>query len=66
MSHRNEVPGIIVIVYTIDLGPPLQPELKDVVVPPALDDLVAGVVAHVVQLVLLEQVVRGHLVAADE
>ena len=32
----------------------------------ALDDLVAGVVAAVVALVRLEEVVGGHLVAADE
>ena len=48
------------------LGPPLEPELEDVVVPAALDDLVAGVVLHVVDLVRLEQVVRGHLVAVDQ
>ena len=47
-------------------GAPLQPELEDVVVSSALDDLVAGVVAAVVALVRLEEVVGGHLVAADE
>ena len=47
-------------------GPPLEPELEDVVVASALDDLVAGVVADVVVLVALEQVVRAHLVAADQ
>ena len=45
---------------------PLEPELEDVVVPAALDDLVTGVVADVVVLVPLKQVVRGHLVAADQ
>ena len=47
-------------------GAPLQPELEDVVVSPALDDLVASVVTAVVALVRLEEVVGGHLVAADE
>ena len=45
---------------------PLEPELEYVVVPPALDDFVPGVVADVVVLVPLKQVVRGHLVAADQ
>ena len=45
---------------------PLEPELEDVVVPAALNDLVAGVVADVVVLVPLEQVVCRHLVAADQ
>ncbi len=48
------------------LGPPLQPELEDVIVPAALDDLIAGVVADVVVFVALEQVVGRHLVAADQ
>ena len=57
---------IITILLDVYLGPPLEPELEDVVVPAALDDLVAGVVADVVDLVRLEQVVRGHLVAVDQ
>ena len=48
------------------LGPPHQPELEDVVVAAALDDLVAGVIGDVVVLVPLEQVVGRHLVAADQ
>lgn len=48
------------------LGAPLQPQLEDVVVPAALDHLVPGVVADVVLLVGHEQVLRRHLVAADE
>ena len=44
----------------------LQPKLEDVVVSAALDDLVSGVVAHVVVLVTLKQVVRRHLVATDQ
>uniref|UniRef100_A0A182MLD5 Uncharacterized protein n=1 Tax=Anopheles culicifacies TaxID=139723 RepID=A0A182MLD5_9DIPT len=48
------------------LGAPLEPQLEDVVVPSALDHLVAGVVADVVQLVRHEQVLGGHLVAANE
>ena len=46
--------------------PPLQPEFEDVVVPAALDDLVARVVGDIVVLVPLEQVVGRHLVAADQ
>jgi len=45
---------------------PLEPQFEDVVVSAALDDLVAGVVGAVVALVSLEQVVSGHLVAADQ
>jgi len=44
----------------------LKPEFEDVVVSSALNDFVAGVVAHVVDLVRLEEVVCGHLVAADQ
>lgn len=47
------------------LGAPLQPQLEDVIVAAALDHLVAGVVADVVQLVGHEQILGGHLVAAD-
>lgn len=46
--------------------PPLEPELEDVVMSTTLDDLVAGVVRHIVALVRLEKVIRRHLVAADE
>lgn len=48
------------------LGTPLQPQLEDVVVAATLDDLVAGVVADVVQLVRHEQILGGHLVTADQ
>ena len=51
-----------VLLYS-HLRPPHEPELEDVVVASALDDLVAGVVRHVVVLVRLEQVLRGHRVA---
>ena len=44
----------------------MKPELEDIVVSSALNDLIAGVVAHVVDLVRLEEVVCGHLVAADQ
>lgn len=44
------------------LGTPHEPELEDVVVATALHGLVAGIVANVVRLVLLEQVVSGHLI----
>ena len=46
------------------LGAPHEPELEDVVVAAALDHFVARVEADVVLLVLLEQVVGAHLVAA--
>jgi hypothetical protein len=42
----------------------LQPEFEDVVVPTALDDLVTCVELDVIVLVLLEQVVSAHLIAA--
>lgn len=48
------------------LGSPLKPQLEDVVMTAALDHLVSGVVLHVVQLVLHEQVVRAHLVTAQK
>jgi len=48
------------------LGAPLQPKLENVVVTPALNDLIASVVPHVVQLVRHKQVFRGHLVTADQ
>merc|ERR1719411_1066334 len=48
------------------LASPGQPELEDVVVTTTLDHLVARVVAHVVVLVLLEQVARLHGVAVRQ
>lgn len=48
------------------LGAPLQPQLEDVVVAATLDHLVSRVVLHVVQLILHEQVVRTHLVTAEQ
>lgn len=50
----------------IALGAPLQPQLEDVVVPAALDDLVAGVVADVVELVSHEEILGRHLVTAQQ
>ena len=47
-------------------GPPLEPQLEDVVVSAALYDLVPRVVADVVALVRLEEIVGGHLVTTDE
>lgn len=48
------------------LGAPLQPQLEDIIVPAALDHLVASVVADVVLLIGHEQILGRHLVAADE
>ncbi|CAG0920121.1 unnamed protein product, partial [Notodromas monacha] len=49
------------------LGSPHEPQLEDVVVAPALDDLVAGVEATVVVLlVVLEQVLGVHLIAVHQ
>jgi len=45
---------------------PLQPELEYVVVSAALNDFIARVVLDVVQLVRHEQVLRAHLVAAEQ
>lgn len=48
------------------LGSPHEPEFENIIMPAALDHFVAGVIAHVVLLVLLEQVFSAHLVAAHE
>lgn len=48
------------------LGAPLQPQLEDVIVAAALDHLVAGVVADVVQFVGHEQILGRHLIAAEQ
>lgn len=48
------------------LGSPHEPEFENIIMPAALDHFVAGVIAHVVLLVLLEQVLSAHLVAAHE
>lgn len=48
------------------LRSPQQPAFEDVVVAAALDHFVAGIVADVVVLVLLEQVVSTHLIAVHE
>jgi len=41
---------------------PEKPTFEDVIVSPTLDDFVAGVVGDIIVFVLLEQVVRTHLV----
>jgi hypothetical protein len=51
---------------TLYLCTPLQPELEYVVVSAALNNFVASVILHVVQLVLHEQILRAHLVAAEQ
>lgn len=61
-SLKNLLKRVIPQTY---LGSPLEPQLEDVVVAATLDHLIPGVVLHVVQLVLHEQVVRGHLVTAE-
>lgn len=48
------------------LGAPLKPKFKHIVVTAALYYFVAGIVLNVVQFVLHEQVLRAHLVAADQ
>lgn len=48
------------------LGTPLQPQLENIIVSATLNDLVAGVVANVVQLVGHEQILGRHLVTADQ
>jgi len=48
------------------LGPPLEPQLEDVIVPSALDHLVSGIVANIILLVGHEQILGRHLIAADE
>ena len=52
--------------FALYLCTPLQPELEYVVVSAALNDFIARVVLDVVQLVLHEQVLRAHLVAAEQ
>jgi hypothetical protein len=52
--------------FTLYLCAPLQPQLEDVVVSAALNNFVACVVLNIVQFVLHEQIVRAHLVAADQ
>lgn len=48
------------------LAAPLQPQLEDIVVASALDDLVTGVKARVIDLVRHEQILGIHGVAAQE
>ena len=52
--------------FALYLCTPLQPELEYVVVSAALNVFIARVVLDVVQLVLHEQVLRAHLVAAEQ
>lgn len=48
------------------LGTPLQPQFEDVIVAAALDDLIACIVADVVQFVGHEQIFGRHLIAAQQ
>ena len=48
------------------LGSPLQPEFEDVIMTSALYHFITGVVLHVVQFVRHEQILGGHLVAANQ
>jgi len=48
------------------LGPPLEPQLEDVVVPSALDHLVSGIITDIILLVGHEKILGRHLVTADE
>lgn len=52
--------------FALYLCTPLQPELEYVVVSAALNDFIARVVLDVVQFVRHEQVLRAHLVAAEQ
>lgn len=54
------------MLVAIYLGSPLQPEFEDVVMTSALNHFIPGVVLHVVQLVWHEQILGGHLVAANQ
>ena len=56
----------IVLIQLIELiyfGSPGEPELEDVVMTSALDDLISGIVGHVVVFILLEQVISPHSIA---
>lgn len=44
----------------------MQPELEDVIMTSALNHLITGVVFYVVQFVCHEQILCGHLVAANQ
>jgi hypothetical protein len=52
--------------FTLYLCAPLQPQLEDVVMSAALDNFIACIILNIVKFVLHEQVVRAHLVAADQ
>lgn len=56
----------VVVRRVLYLGAPLQPKLENVIVTSTLNDLIASVVPHVVQLVRHKQILRGHLVTADQ
>ena len=62
LSKRHYSPVHLVLKSLRALGSPGQPELEDVIVPPALDHLVPCVIRDVVVLVLLEQVPGLHRV----
>ena len=62
LTKRHYSPVHLVFKSLCALGSPGQPELEDVIVPPALYHLVPCVVRHVIVLVLLEQVPRFHRV----
>lgn len=62
LTKRHYSPVHLVFKSLCALGSPGQPELEDVIVPPALDHLVPGVIRDIVVLVLLEQVPGLHRV----
>lgn len=53
-------------IYAIYLGSPLQPKFEDVIMTPALNHFIAGIVLHVVQFVCHEQILGWHLIAANQ
>lgn len=61
---HKRVDGIAKSVGT--LGSPLEPQLEDIVVTAALDHLVTGIVANVVQFVGHEKILGRHLITAKK
>lgn len=65
LGHLEKMVNVF-LVALVALRSPHQPQLEDVIVAAALDDLVARVVTNIVVFVLLEQIVGAHLVRFDQ
>jgi len=65
LGHFEQVINVVLIAL-VSFRTPHEPQFENVVVSATLNDFIASIIAHVIVLVLLEQIVGTHLVRLNQ